>query len=86
MSAGRLRDIEKAFHLHMHVYQHPTEARTFFAPDTEPTVDLATPLLAISGLDSYVKPKPNIHVNSYATVQPKVRSIGWRGRWRRQRR
>jgi subtilase family serine protease len=74
--SGAVADIEKAFHVHMRVYKHPTEARNFFAPDAEPTVDLATPLLAISGLDSYVEPKPNIHVNLKAKVQPKVHPLG----------
>ncbi len=74
--SGAVADIEKAFHVHMRVYKHPTEDRNFFAPDAEPTVDLATPLLAISGLDSYVKPKPNIHVNLNAKVQPKVHPLG----------
>jgi hypothetical protein len=59
---GSVGDIENAFHVKMRVYKHPTEARTFFAPDTEPTLDLDTPVLAISGLDSYVKPRPQIRV------------------------
>jgi subtilase family serine protease len=74
--SGSVADIEKALHVHMRVYRHPTEARNFFAPDADPTVDLATPLLAISGLDSYVKPKPNIHVNLNPKVQPKVHPLG----------
>jgi hypothetical protein len=65
---GSVADIEKALHVHMQVYQHPTEARTFFAPDKEPSLDLATPVLAISGLDSYVKPHPHIH--------PMIRPLG----------
>lgn len=68
--SGSVGDIEKAFHVHMQVYKHPIEARTFFAPDTEPTVDLATPLLAISGLDDYVTPRPLIHAGG---VRPQVR-------------
>ena len=66
--SGSVADIEKAFHVHMRVYQHPVEARTFFAPDAEPTLDLATPVLAISGLDNYVRPRPQIH--------PLVRPLG----------
>src|ERR1039457_1567295 len=58
---GSVADIEKAFHVHMRVYQHPVEARSFFAPDVEPSLDLDTPVLAISGLDNYVKPRPHIH-------------------------
>ena len=52
-------DIERALHVQMRTFQHPTEARTFHAPDTEPVVDLAVPILHISGLDNYSLPHPN---------------------------
>ena len=42
----------------MGVYQHPTENRTFYAPDREPTVNLPFPLWHISGLDNYSLPHP----------------------------
>jgi uncharacterized repeat protein (TIGR01451 family) len=53
-------NIEKSFHVTMRNYQHPREARTFHAPDTEPTVDLAVPILHISGLDNYSLPHPKL--------------------------
>ena len=56
---GSVTDIERTLHVTMHTYQHPREARTFHAPDTEPTVDLAVPILHISGLDDYSLPHPN---------------------------
>lgn len=49
-------DIERVFHVTMRLYQHPTETRTFFAPDVEPSLDLTVPVLHISGLDSYIIP------------------------------
>lgn len=49
--------IEKAFHVQMNLYQHPTENRTFYAPDREPTVDLPFQLWHISGLDNYTVPR-----------------------------
>ncbi len=52
--------IEKAFHVSMNVYQHPTENRTFYAPDREPTANLATRLWNINGLDNYSIPRPNV--------------------------
>jgi len=55
---GSVASIEKAFHLTMGIYQHPTENRTFFAPDREPTLDLAIQLWHITGLDNYSIPKP----------------------------
>jgi len=65
-------NIERAFHLIMGVYQHPTERRTFFAPDREPTVDLPFPLWHISGLDSYSIPQPLIR-NRYSRAKPEFR-------------
>jgi len=58
---GTVAAIEAAFHVTMGVYQHPTEDRTFYAPDREPTVDLAFPLWHISGLDNYSIPRPALH-------------------------
>ncbi len=72
--SGTVADIEKVFHIKMQVYQHPTEARTFFAPDAEPSLDLDTPVLAISGLDSYVAPRPRMHLSS-ALPKPEARPL-----------
>ncbi len=55
---GSAADIENAFHVHLQLYRHPIENRTFYAPDSEPAVDLATPLLGITGLDNFVIPHP----------------------------
>src|SRR5271165_2287626 len=54
---GTVAAIERAFHVTMGVYQHPTENRTFYSPDREPTVDLPFPLWHISGLDNYSIPR-----------------------------
>ncbi len=55
---GTVAEIETAFHVDMRTYQHPTENRTFFSPDREPTVDLPFSLWHISGLDNYSIPHP----------------------------
>jgi len=55
---GTVASVEKAFHLTMDLYKHPTENRMFFAPDREPTVDLPFQLWHISGLDNYSLPHP----------------------------
>jgi subtilase family serine protease len=55
---GTVANIEKAFHVTMGVYQDPTEDRTFFAVDREPTVDLPFQLWHITGLDNDSKPHP----------------------------
>jgi subtilase family serine protease len=57
---GSVEGIEKAFHLTLGIYQHPTENRTFFSPDREPTADLAVQLWHIAGLDNYSIPKPGL--------------------------
>ena len=51
-------DIEKAFHVKMCVYQHPTEARRFYAPDVAPSVGVDLPVLDINGLSDYTRPHP----------------------------
>jgi hypothetical protein len=55
---GAAADVEKAFHVHLRTYQHPTEQRTFFAPDTEPWVAADVPVLDVMGLDNYILPHP----------------------------
>jgi uncharacterized repeat protein (TIGR01451 family) len=54
-------DIQKVFHVRMKSYDHPSEHRSFFAPDAEPSIDLDVPILHVSGLDNYRLPRPMIH-------------------------
>jgi hypothetical protein len=56
--AGAAADVEKAFHVHLRVYRHPTEQRDFFAPDTETWVEADVPVLDVMGLDNYIVPHP----------------------------
>jgi subtilase family serine protease len=58
--AGSVANIEEAFHLKMGVYQHPSENRTYFGPDREPTPDLMVRLWRVAGLDNYSAPHANI--------------------------
>src|SRR5271154_370132 len=55
---GPVSAVEAAFHVSMRTYQHPTEDRTFYAPDREPTTSLSFALWHISGLDNYSIPHP----------------------------
>ncbi len=50
--------VEAAFHVNMSTYQHPTENRTFYGPDREPTTALPFSLWHVSGLDNYSIPHP----------------------------
>ena len=70
---GTIANIEKAFHLKMGVYQHPTENRFFYAPDREPTTNLPFALWHIAGLDNFSIPHPaglhrNLRVKANATT------------------
>ena len=56
--SGTVADIERTFHLSLRTYRHPVEDRAFYAPDTEPTLELAVPVLHISGLSDLVRPHP----------------------------
>ena len=58
--SGTVDQIESAFNVQMNVYQHPTENRTFFSPDREPSINLSVPLAHISGLDNYSVPHPTV--------------------------
>jgi subtilase family serine protease len=55
---GPVTAVERAFHVSMHTYQHPTDARSFFGPDREPTTSLPFPLWHVSGMDNYSIPHP----------------------------
>jgi subtilase family serine protease len=58
---ARVADIETIFRIHLNFYQHPTEKRRFYAPDTEPTIDGNMPILYLNGLDNFVSPRHNGH-------------------------
>jgi hypothetical protein len=68
---GSVGAIEAALHVTMGVYQHPTEERTFYAPDREPTVNLPFQLWHIAGLDDYSIPRPAL-VRRPPEVQPRA--------------
>ncbi len=50
--------IEATFQVTMQIYRHPTENRTYFAPNVEPTVEPGVPILGVSGLTDRVRPHP----------------------------
>jgi kumamolisin len=62
---GTVQSIESALHVNLGVYQHPTEARTFFSPDREPTPDLSVRLWSIGGLDNFSTPHSMIVKNPH---------------------
>ena len=67
---GSVDKVERAFHVTMRNYKHPTENRTFFSPDREPTTDMAVKLWHVSGMDNFSIPKPKyVKRGDYATAQ-----------------
>jgi subtilase family serine protease len=65
---GPAASVEKAFHITLRTYRHPTEARDFFAPDVEPTVDATLPVVDIQGLSDFSRPHPRLHRIDAATA------------------
>jgi len=77
---GAVSDIEKTLHVRMGVYKHPTEGRTFYAPDAEPTVELAVPIAHISGLDDYALPRPRFHYMTKSAMAAAAARVGAGGK------
>ena len=76
---GSVAGIEKMLHVKMVEYQHPSEARRFFAPDGEPSLDLDVPVSAISGLNNYSVPLSDLKTNRSNSAHPNIGSgmSGW---------
>jgi subtilase family serine protease len=55
---GTVSQVNKAFHVAMTSYRHPTENRTFYSPDREPSIDLSVPVTHIAGLNNFSLPRP----------------------------
>ena len=68
--AGPVPAIEKAFNLRLRRYQHPTENRTFYAPDAEPSVPSHLAILDIDGLNNFTLPHPKFKRQSLAAPTP----------------
>ncbi|MGH7971214.1 MAG: S53 family peptidase, partial [Limisphaerales bacterium] len=54
----KVGDIQRVFHTTLRSYPHPTESRSFYAPDTEPSVEPDVPILDITGLNNFSWPHP----------------------------
>jgi subtilase family serine protease len=55
---GTVGAIETALHVSLNTYPHPSENRTAYGVDREPTPNLSFSLWHISGLDNFSLPKP----------------------------
>ena len=70
--SGSVADVEKAFQVKLRLYRHPFEARNFFAPDVDPTVEASVPILNVSGLNNYWLPHPRMKLQG--EVEPHART------------
>jgi Pro-kumamolisin, activation domain len=74
--SGEVSDVERALHVKMMAYEHPTRGR-FYAPDREPSVDLDVKVLDVSGLDNFALPHPmGLHQMAVETPHPYVTGSG----------
>jgi len=73
---GTVADVERAFHVSINQYQDPKSSRTFYAPDTAPSLDLDVPVLAVSGLDNYFLPHPCLRPIPAEQVKPNLTGSG----------
>jgi hypothetical protein len=74
--AGTVTQINAAFNVKMSLYQHPTENRTFFSPDREPSLNLSVPVSHIAGLDNFSIPHPMSILGSKAQQAAAVTGAG----------
>ncbi len=77
--SGPVANVEAAFHVNMQVYQHPTENRTYFAPDVEPSVEAGLAISGISGLNNLHPPSSVSLVRSEAAKVKRSNSTGSMG-------
>src|SRR6185437_15434570 len=66
---GTSGDIERAFHTTLRLYRHPNQARTFFAPEQQPSMDIRVPVLSIRGLDNFSLAQPRLKKNIATSEQ-----------------
>ncbi len=74
--SGSVADIQRTFHVTLQTYRHPRESRNFFAPDMEPSVDLAVPIIQVSGLNNYSLPHPNSKIKPIGQTPEVISNAG----------
>ena len=66
---GSVAAIEKAFHVQMSTYPRSDSSGTYYAPDREPSLDLALNIWHVSGLGNYSIPHPKyVKKSDYAAA------------------
>jgi hypothetical protein len=67
---GSVRAIEQAFQVHLYQFRHPDEARSFYAPDTDPSVPAGLRVETVEGLNNFRLPRPLLHLAERVAPQP----------------
>jgi len=71
---GTAAQVNAAFNVSMGLYQHPTENRTYFSPDREPSLAAVLPIAHIDGMNSFSLPRSPVVLPE--TGQPMVAGNG----------
>jgi subtilase family serine protease len=75
--SGTVEQIQNAFDVSMKVYRHPTENRTFFSPDREPSIPSNLPVSHIAGMDDFSIPQASVRrPQSNGAMSPTVKGSG----------
>jgi subtilase family serine protease len=76
-----VEQIETALHVKMAVYRHPTENRTFYSPDREPSLALSAPVWHVEGLDNFLLPHNHRRMRAAADVEGQLTGSGPNGNY-----
>ena len=68
--SGPASVVEAMLHVHLLTYRHPSEARNFYAPDADPSLDSPVPVLDIHGLDNFSRPSSYVHIDTNSPAGP----------------
>ena len=79
---GTVAQINAAFNVSMGLYQHPTENRTYFSPDREPSLSASVPIAHIEGMNSFSLPRSLVVFPMQASQWRRQRfGSGWQLPW-----
>ena len=73
---GSVETIQNAFGVHMGLYRHQNKPGLFYAPDREPRMEIAEPVLHISGLDNAQPPVAHSARRSEGRIRPQTNGSG----------
>lgn len=73
---GGVANVERAFHTSILVYHDPKSDRDFYAPDSEPSLHLAVPVLDIAGLTDYYRSRPGVKPHPISAAATNGTNVG----------